>query len=317
MIYTFLLTTGILLLIHFPTATLALPIPAPISKNDNLQLLKKRQFNSGSGGSGSSSSSIPSSTIFITVGSLIIVLALLSVIGFSIRYRRRSLRGATVGVPGTTPRQLRRTTHGKKLKHAVISKEELDTMYPAITYDKFLEEYKAGRKLGVVPKTNNDDTDGHNDDSGEDGIDLASLTPSTMDPNLACAICQRVIGHEDEIDPVPIARNEARVQGQTDEAKEQPVKADQEQSTETLKDQDQPSQTKDQGQDPEPKPQGNQVLIRNLSCHHVFHDECIVPWLTTRRACCPLCQHDFTAPISPVTTSVTETTVNTHPINTP
>lgn len=33
--------------------------------------------------------------------------------------------------------------------------------------------------------------------------------------------------------------------------------------------------------------------IRALACHHVYHSECIVPWLTTRKALCPLCKHDY------------------------
>lgn len=38
---------------------------------------------------------------------------------------------------------------------------------------------------------------------------------------------------------------------------------------------------------------GPEVLVRHLSCGHVFHDQCIVPWLTENKAVCPLCQHVF------------------------
>jgi hypothetical protein len=36
--------------------------------------------------------------------------------------------------------------------------------------------------------------------------------------------------------------------------------------------------------------------IRGLTCGHAFHASCIDPWLTSRRACCPLCKADYFTP---------------------
>lgn len=36
--------------------------------------------------------------------------------------------------------------------------------------------------------------------------------------------------------------------------------------------------------------------VRGLTCGHAFHASCLDPWLTSRRACCPLCKADFYVP---------------------
>ncbi|KAI9699160.1 MAG: hypothetical protein M1820_007239 [Bogoriella megaspora] len=36
--------------------------------------------------------------------------------------------------------------------------------------------------------------------------------------------------------------------------------------------------------------------VRGLTCGHAFHAACLDPWLTSRRACCPLCKADYFVP---------------------
>ncbi len=36
--------------------------------------------------------------------------------------------------------------------------------------------------------------------------------------------------------------------------------------------------------------------VRALTCGHAFHAVCLDPWLTNRRACCPLCKADYYTP---------------------
>lgn len=56
--------------------------------------------------------------------------------------------------------------------------------------------------------------------------------------------------------------------------------------------------------------------IRGLTCGHAFHAVCIDPWLTNRRASCPLCKSDYYTPKPrppPADGDVTSPTSNTDP----
>jgi hypothetical protein len=48
--------------------------------------------------------------------------------------------------------------------------------------------------------------------------------------------------------------------------------------------------------------------IRGLTCGHAFHAGCLDPWLTSRRACCPLCKADYFTPKPRPEGEVVETT---------
>ncbi|CCJ30353.1 unnamed protein product [Pneumocystis jirovecii] len=53
--------------------------------------------------------------------------------------------------------------------------------------------------------------------------------------------------------------------------------------------------------------------VRVLTCGHIYHSSCIVPWFTTRRAMCPLCKYDFYIPKTPTNADTENTSRSIEP----
>lgn len=45
---------------------------------------------------------------------------------------------------------------------------------------------------------------------------------------------------------------------------------------------------------------GKSVYVRELGCWHMFHDKCVVEWLTKYKRVCPVCQFPLGAPVDEV-----------------
>lgn len=57
--------------------------------------------------------------------------------------------------------------------------------------------------------------------------------------------------------------------------------------------------------------------VRGLTCGHCYHQTCLDPWLTQRRASCPLCKHDYYIPKPPPQPSDTTATTTSADASTP
>lgn len=258
------------------------------------------------------------SPVFVVIGALIVTVVFLSIGGFLFGWRRR-MRNAGYPESNIPLGSARRSTRRPRKPKNVLTKEKLDEMFPAIPYSEFLEQYYASDKLRDCDSVYSlkPQEDGS---SVEDG-DMGSLQ-IRREPKIICAICQQFIGHEDQNDLAESAEPQPQV-SETAPSNSTPSHDTPSQDTPSQDTSTQEASTATDDEDEElASPvipvqiieSGAHVPVRLLSCDHVFHDQCIMPWLTTQKASCPLCQQQFGKVEEP---KPEESETSTEPVNTP
>ncbi|VVT54993.1 uncharacterized protein SAPINGB_P004365 [Magnusiomyces paraingens] len=193
----------------------------------------------------------------------------------------------------------------KKKRGDCLKESELDELFPVQTYGALKAALKrewADEKIAEEERTRENGTTHVKTPAGPPD---ASVRNSVLYPipseNLAlmCTICQCVIGKEEAYD------------GESDEEDEDYEKTHQHEKD----DDDEEEEGEGEGEDDNncgasaasdqtqtkiphtPSPRGDDVLVRRLACHHVFHDECIREWLCDVKGSCPLCSRDYAAEV--------------------
>lgn len=202
----------------------------------------------------------------------------------------------------------------------VLSKAELDEMFPAQPFSTFLIDYKRNaeqhkhrrQRLLVSEKQSIRSSEkqvqfARNIVENDPEISIKTIRKDPQEENgkFLCVICQQLIGQEEQDLGVRTRCSDAHADLRSQLpppytpfdfwrgywGNHSPTSDNPSQRRSSLRytshcETEELSSIRETETDPE-------ILVRQLSCGHVFHDECIVPWLTERKAICPLCQHVF------------------------
>lgn len=177
-----------------------------------------------------------------------------------------------------------------------LSKEELDEMFPAKPLHKIIEELTDMKiKSNSASLESAEIVDGHNNintnssSHTEDNTTLNNIEKGTIysedNQTLTTSDSKEAKVHPypstgDIVDEIQIHRIAQEIEENVYE-KDCPIC--------------QASITSNESEDGTQKKE--EVMVRMLSCGHIFHDECISLWLT-QRAVCPMCNKSFCTSIN-------------------
>jgi hypothetical protein len=212
-----------------------------------------------------------------TLRSLVaIILVIITFVPFSafmgIRYccRRRRQPEQQQAQPSPAIRNYRA---GRKKKPKLMSMEQVDEKFPIQTFKNATTELDERRDDSSDDdlKKAEQNNDGQQDD--DEIYELGEVTHTNNNDSKKSFDKGPAL----EEGPVPITDNDEQEHVHDDVEAFDPVDSDDTCAIciETMEDMD---------------------PVRLLTCGHIFHAECIDPWLTVRRACCPLCKADYYVP---------------------